>query len=227
MAPNDPHGSATAPAVRVGGHETSSARQRKIKVYRAVRSGADRTLTDELGEHRQGHRQVSVLVAARSRNEARVLFGINTGDMAHSGGETGNATDIATATAEPGQVFARWHGLTAERPWHRARPSGYALLPGTSTLALAEELLAAEKAGKAQRRADEEARAVARTERAARNEETNRRAGEALDRLQPILAEYGVRPDTINVTARGVWMPPEVAETVAALLGELQELRAL
>lgn len=74
------------------------------------------------------------------------------------------------------------------------------------------------------------ARAEADAERQAlydRNAETNQRAREALAMLRPILAEEGIHPDTLDVKGRGVWMVPEVAETVARLLTELQEVRAL
>lgn len=54
-------------------------------------------------------------------------------------------------------------------------------------------------------------------ERAQRNAESDRRAAEALDRLRPILGEHGVHPDTVAVKGHGVWLTPEVAETISAV----------
>jgi len=203
------------------------ARPRKLKTYGVTRSGVGREFGDLLGEQRQGFRQVRAIVAAHSLVEARLLMGVSTGDMNHSGSITEHPESVAITMAEPGQVFVRRLGVQDDRPWVRARPTGRMLVPGTSDLELAAELVEKERAEKAARK-ETEARWVREAEeRAQRNAESDRRASEALDRLRPILGEHGVHPDTIGVQVHGVWLPPEVAETIADLLVELGELRAL
>ena len=65
------------------------ARTRKLKTYRVTRSSAGSEFGDLLGEQRTGHRQVNAIVAAHSLDEARLLMGVNTGDMRHTGGVQG------------------------------------------------------------------------------------------------------------------------------------------
>lgn len=203
------------------------ARPRKLKTYGVTRSGVGREFGDLLGEQRQGFRQVRAIVAAHSLVEARLLMGVSTGDMNHSGSITEHPESVTITMAEPGQVFVRRQGIRDDRPWVRARPEGRMLVPGTSDLELAAELVEKERAEKAARK-ETEARWVREAEeRAQRNAESDRRAAEALDRLRPILGEHGVHPDTVAVKDHGVWLTPEVAETIADLLTELDELRNL
>lgn len=203
------------------------ARTRKLKTYHVTRSDAGSEFGDLLGERRTGYRQVNAIVAAHSLDEARLLMGVNTGDMRHTGGITEHPESVRITMAEPGQVFVRRTGIHDDRPWVRARPTGRMLVPGTSDLELAAELVANERAAKVAAKEAEAQRALDREEQERRNAEANRRAAEALERLRPVLAAHGIHPDTIDHRGRGVWLAPEVAETVADLLVELDELRSL
>ena len=207
----------------------SKKRQRKLKVYASTTIvGAE--VREALGL-RSHVIQAKTIVAARSQREAAALFGTALSDLRHFGSETGNEFDIELAMTKPGQVFAaqREYGQSEylEVTVSLAEPMTLKVGSNDQGLALADALLAKQETDRQEARGRREQHEAEVEARRTRNEETNRRAAEALDKLRPLLVEEGVHPDTLDVKGRGVWMVPEVAETVARLLTELQEVRAL
>lgn len=66
------------------------------------------TLGKRLGEfpaEPRHHAQVRAIVAVRTKKEAAVAFGMSLYALNDWASETGNATEIAVATAKPGAVF--------------------------------------------------------------------------------------------------------------------------
>lgn len=200
---------------------------RKLKAYHYTRSSGPPpgAVDDALGPDRRGFRQLQMLVAAHSLDEARVLFGAHPGDMRHLGGITENPASVERAMAKPGQVFARRTGMP-DAPWVEVDASTGPLVLGGSTLERAAELVQRERDRKDQTKAYIEQQRAARHAAQERRAETERRAAEAVGPLREALAEHGVHPDTITA-GTAVELPPEVAELVTTLLAELAHLRAL
>lgn len=72
--------------------------------------------TNEAAPARNGNRQVRRIVMAKNQKEAAALFRVSVHDLRNYGCETGNATEIAVASAKPGTVF--YHDECGDKQWH-------------------------------------------------------------------------------------------------------------
>lgn len=78
---------------------------RELKVYAlgGFARESDGFTEDELGHHRQ----ITMIVATRTKKRAQELFGCTSTEMRDYSAVTGNEFDCATALRQPEQVFAR------------------------------------------------------------------------------------------------------------------------
>lgn len=195
---------------------------RSLKVY-GLTTIVNSEIVAALGD-RPHIRQVRVVVAARTKTEACRLIGVPLAEMNNYGCETGNALEIETAMAAPGQPFA----MTVNGRKEKLLKVGVTMdarhslkLGQTSDLDFAVAIAAADKADDARWAAEKAERQAQADAARDRHAETDRVIDEALARLRPVLAELGIHPDTVAAGSapgrKGILLPAEAAEYLVRL----------
>lgn len=199
---------------------------KRLNVYTATVYG--RSDWNEVLDNDAHIRQFKGIVAVYNADQARVLLGLTQGDWRHFGNKLGSGQEkvIALASTSPGQVFVAsenswWHGTkmvaAAVSEDHRRSLA----LGETSDLDLADRLLADEADRKAANKARAVEAAQQRVQRQERREQTTRSLTEALGRINPVLGELGINPQTVTLGSdaqrQGILLPGEVVEELVRL----------
>lgn len=198
-------------------------RTRPLKVYFA--NVTPKAVVGELFDHLPRYQRIiGGFVAAYNVAQARDLLALSAPEWSRSG-RVSSSEHHRIALAEPGQVFLEpidsWDKPIGGEPVRAGRHGRLLEIGAPSSLEMADELIASEKAAAARRKEQALTRQVEQRDRRHRIADSERLAEDTLERVRPDMERLGIHPKTVTPGAygdrRGVLIPAETFEMLLRL----------